>query len=500
MSTIKLLLPGGKSFEIASPFTKQISKLSGLSLILNIISLTAVSLFAFLLPISGTLFNSDTETSSLKFLLIFVFAFLIIFILKLFIQDNGFIIDPKGMLMILVFNLILTTLSITITTLRVSSTFGTTGFRYLSGLALMSLIGLFYFLNLYASNTKGLNRILNFISAGSIFYVLWYLISFNQTSSQFINNLPLVIVGFAILITRVLLNSTKRLGSVAVLAVGLLILVAIPFNASTFPPLFVVTVLLFIATTLVIALYFLKNKKYLRARLSQIKTNIVNFIRVKKVRIPMKQGLADLHLVTILMIPVLLLITAIFFYIKMPETSKANLLTDISSQYSEGMRIILAGSNSINGSNIRSILVGVGNDNYNPARSFFVNVLVISGLIGGAIYLFLWMYFIKAAKDLFSRSIREKKEYKIRALLLFAVILIPLILLISFNNLATVILLWVLYAIISSKQSNLNINYLDNTVVPANSKPIRLIISSAATIAILIGIFYSINLIFTVLK
>lgn len=500
MSTLKLILPGGRSLRVSSPFSKETNKLSGLSLIINVISLTAVSLFAFLLPISGTLFSTDTETSSLKFLLIFVFAFLVIFLLKLLIQGNNFIIDPKGMLMILIFNLVLTTLSITITTLRVSSTFGTTGFRFLSGIALMSLIGLFYFLNLYAANNVGLKRLLNFISAGTVLYVLLYLLSVNQTNNQFISNLPLITIGLSILIYRVLKSQSKRLGSISVLVMGLLILVAIPFNDTTYSSLFFFTFALFIATTLVIALYVLKNKTYLKTRIKIIKANVISFINVKKISIPNTKGLADLHLIVVLILPIFLLLTSVFFYIKIPELEKPTFLTEISTEYTDGIRIIMAGSNTITGNNLRTIVMGVGNDNYNPARSFFVNVLIVSGLVGSVIYLVLWGYFIKAAKDLFSRSFKEKKDSKILALLLFSVILIPLILLTSFSNLTTVILLWILYAVISSMQSKFDINYLDNKIATTKPKLISVILRTLLTLALIVGIIYSLTIIFGVIK
>lgn len=501
MSALKLILPGGRSLVIGSPFKKQSNSLAGISLIINLISLAAISIFALFLPISGTLLGSDAETSTLKFLLFFVFVFLIIFILKFAIQGGAFIIEPKGLLMILVLNLVLTTLSILITTLRVSNTFGTTGFRYLSGIALMSLIGLFYFLNLYAANTQNIKRFLNLLSLGTILYVVIYLVTTNQTSNQVISNLPLITIGFIIFAYSLLQSRSKISATFAMFVLGILILVAVPFSVATYPTLFYYTLVLLIAYSLVISLYSLKNKQQLKVRFSQIKSNIINFLKVKKVSIPTNKGLSDLHLVIVFIIPIVLVLSALFFYLNTPQNTRITLFTDIADQYSEGIKIITAGSNSINGSNLRSILMGVGGDNYNPSRALFVNVFIISGVLGGLIYIGLWLYFIKSAKDLFLRKIKSKGDYKLAGLVLFYVILIPLVFLISYSNILVVVLLWIMYSLISVIQGNQNINYMDNTINTGKKlKPAASIVKFIAVALLLIGVIYSMNLIFIVLN
>lgn len=501
MSALKLILPGGKSLILNSPFKKQTHSLTGISLIVNMISLAAVSIFALFLPVSGTFFSSDSETSTIKFLILCVFAFLTIFILKLSIQGGAFIIEPKGLLMILVLNLILTTLSILITTIRVSNTFGTTGFRYLSGVALMSLIGLFYFLNLYLANAVNARRFINLLSLGTILYVVVLLVTSNQTSNQIISNLPMLTIGFMIFVYSLLQNKSKVSSTFTMLILGLLILVATPIGSATYANLLHFTIVLLISYLLVLTLYILKRKKELKLRFSQIKSNIVNFIKVKKVSIPTNKSIDDLHLVIVFVMPVILLLSALFFYFNVPTSARGNLVSNIGNHYVEGLKIISAGSDTINGSNIRSILMGVGGDNYNPARPFFVNVLVVSGIVGGLIYLGLWLFFIKAAKDLFVRKIKSYGDYKLVGISLLSVILIPLMLLISYSNILVITILWIMYSIISAKQGKLNLNYLDNSINSEKRlKPTAAVFKFLGISILLLGIAYSLNLILIILK
>lgn len=501
MSALKLLLPGGKSITLSSPFKKQTHNLTGISLVVNMISLVAISIFAIFLPLSGTFFSSDSETSTLKFLIICVFAFLIIFILKLSIQGGAFIIEPKGLLMILVLNLVLTSLSILITTIRVSNTFGTTGFRYLSGVGLMSLIGLFYFLNLYLANAFNAKRFLNLLSFGTIVYVVVFLVTGNQTSNQIIANLPMLTIGFMFFAYSLLQNKSKITSSFTILILGLLILIATPIGTATYATLLYFTSVLLIAYSLVLTLYTLKKKKELRNRFLQIKSNIVSFIKVKKVSIPTNKSISDLHFVLLFIMPAILLLSAVFFYFNVPSTAKNNLVSNIGENYVEGLKIISGGSSTINGNNLRSILMGVGGDNYNPSRPFYVNVLVVTGLIGGIIYLGLWLFFIKSAKELFIRRIKTSGDYKLVGITLLSVILIPLMLLISYSNILMVIILWIMYALISAMQGDLNLDYLDNSInAEKRLKPLAASIKFLAISILLLGVVYSLNLILIVLK
>lgn len=500
MSRLKLLLPGGKSLTIASPFKNQTKNFANFSLILNFVSLVLVSVFALFLPLSSQFFSQDSETSTLKYLILFVLLFLIVFLLKILIQGNSFLIEPKGLLLILIFNLVLTSISVTVTTLRVSNTFGTIGFRSLSGLALMSLIGLFYFLNLYSLNIASVRKIFGLMGLGTIIYLIVHLLSADQTVTQATANLPLLVTGFSLLAYTVLRSTTRIFGSILLFIVGILMLISVPISSASYGNLLYFSLIFIVAYVMVLTLFTLRYKTQLKDRFRQIKKNIQNFIQVKKVKVPTNKGLADLHLVLIYILPIIVLITALFFFLNIHPANRTNLFTSIAQYYNDGFRQITGGTYQISGETLRPILLGVGSDNYNPSLPFLVNVLIVSGLVGTSIYLYLWVYFIKAAKDLFQKKLRLKKDFKITGIILFLVILLPLNLMISYSNLLTVILLWIMFAIVSALQTPFTINYFDNTIAIKNKTRLRWGVNIAITAALVAGIIYTINFLFILIK
>lgn len=496
MAKLKLLLPGGNQVSFENPFQGQANTKVVINFFVNLVSVILISLFAFLLPLSGNLFVTDTETSTLRFVLIFVFGFFVLFTFKLLTNGTKILIDPKGLLVILLFNLVLTVLSITISTIRVSSTFGTTGFRSLSGLALISLIGLFYFFNLYAVNSNWLRRTLDLFTIGTAVYLIYSLIEPTVGLSQLIANLPLIAVAFGFLIVRVSETKNKLLGMLSLLLSLILIFAALPLNGSIEILYFVIT--LFIASSLVLSLYILRTKKTTKARLQSISSNIKNFLEVRKISVPTSKGLADLKFVLMLLLPVFLLLSAVILYFQIPQISRQNVITDITSQYTEGFRLITGGSSTIDQNNLRSILMGVGNDNYNPSQSFLVNVLIVNGLIGFLIFISLWIYFIKIAKDLLLSSIKSNKNYKVSVLILVTVILIPLNLAFSYASLITVVLLWLVYAFAVALQSKEKVNYFES-VNDEKSNRIMTFAKVVLAVAVVLAVIYLVNIIFGVL-
>jgi len=470
MSKLKLILPGGKSFTLSADFIKSSGKLDILVNIINTLSVGIFSLFIFLIPVSGSLFSLDFETSILRFLIIFILSFLLIFLLKLIFQGSSFVIDPKGLLIILIFNLVLTASTLSITVIKVSGTFGVMGFRYLSGLTLMSLIGLFYFLNLYSPNTVQIKRILNLFVGGTFLYLVLSLINSNTNSATIINALPLLVVGFTALVALVLSSKNKVVGSFLVLGYILMSLILLPFSQSTYYQLFIFTICIFISSSLGILLYWSKSKKEFAKRFSQIKTNISNFIEVKKAPVPTIKGLSDLHFLLVYISPIIILLVSMFFYFSIPVSTRTNIINTLTTPYADSIKLITAGTYSINTQNIRSILLGVGSDNYSAAWPFLANVITVTGFIGSTIYIFLWFYFIKIAKENFLRSIKDRSNFKLTGLLLFVSLFLPLVLLVNYGGILNLVVLWVVYGISSSLRTPRITSYLSNNIERSSTR------------------------------
>jgi hypothetical protein len=383
MATLKLLMPNGKAVYLNNPLKRN----SGLKLIilnlLNIVSLITLCVFAFLAPVSSLLFQSDSETASLRFLLILVFLFLVIFIIKIALRGNKLMNDPKGLLFILVFNLLLTTVSITVTTLRVSSAFGTTGFRYMSGIALMSLIGLFYFINLYAVKINYSKLIINLFSLGTLAYLILINFSASQTITQTLSMLPLIFIGFGIAIFNLNKVTFRPLWIVTCILYVLLLIINVPVNAVTAKSLFYFSILTLITYLLLAGLIYMRNKSTVKAKFRELKNNIPLLLAV--------------------IAPVILFISSVVFFLNISPSSRSNVFVDVVQQYQDGFRLV-TGNNALNGNNIRSILLGVGGDNYNPSKSFLVNVLIVFGILGVVVHFALWGYFIKLGRKLLFKS------------------------------------------------------------------------------------------------
>lgn len=499
MSKLRILLPGGKTFTLSNPLNNSNKYLSFFSLAVNYLSIAIIAIFSFLLPFSGQLMDSENNTSTLRFIVLFLILFLFVFLVKTLIQKRSFIIEPKGLLLILVFNLILTSLSILITTVRVSNTFGTDGFRSLSGIALMSLIGLFYLFNLYFADKAFRARLLNIFLVGSILSVFYNLIVHSQQDIDIIINIPLMVISFSLLVYKALTSTQKVIYSFALLIYGILILLTLPFNQVMYSELFYYILALFISYMVVMSLYITQSKYEIRKRIKEIKSNILNFLKVKKGFTPTNKGISDLYLVLFFVIPFILLISALLFYLNSPISSRNTFIVSEAQQYSNAFRSISGNSDSLTGNNIRSIFMGRGSDNYNTAYSFLVNVLVVHGLIGFAIYVFLWIYFIRTAVKRFNKDIKEAKDYKLSGFLLFNAIFISIVLMFSYSNLLTIVLLWIIYSLITSSYIKDNINYL---FTKDNLNKTKIFVISRASLIILLGIgsIYLINLLLSVIK
>lgn len=496
MSKLKILLPGGKSLTIKNVFKLNNNLLSNS---LNIGSLILISIFTFLIPFSGVILGLDSETSALRFLLLFVSIFSLVFIFKLVIQKRSFLIEPKGLLLILIFNLILTTLTILVSTLRVSNTFGISGFRYLSGITLMSLIGLFFFINLYLTKVRTRDYLLDILTLGSVFYIFVNFIFVQVDTLYFLLNIPLVVLSLSLVFYKLLLLPKKLLYSIAGLLYFVLILLALPLNGSTYSELFYYNFAFFISYLLVLILYIKRNKTNVFVRMKNIQQNIANFFKVKKGFTPTSKGISYLYYVIALLIPFLSVFIGILFLLGMSPSIRFSLFTAEAQQYVNVLSNISGRSSELTGSTIRSILTGVGADNYNSAYSFFANVILIHGLVGSTIYLILWGYFIIKAKSLFMQSIKNNGNVKLAAFLLFFSIFIPLVFLFSYSSLSVLVVLWFVYALISSMLIKEDIDYVStqvNNFKGNRDKILKLIILVLSSV----GIIYLISLLFSIVK
>src|SRR5690606_26403083 len=101
----------------SNPFTKEFITFKNLLVITNLLSIGVFSLFIFLLPtMAGILSYTELDTVVLRFLIFFVFALLAIFLVRVVLAGGKIIIDPKGFLMVLLFNLVLTASSVLVVT------------------------------------------------------------------------------------------------------------------------------------------------------------------------------------------------------------------------------------------------------------------------------------------------------------------------------------------------------------------------------------------------
>lgn len=500
MSKLKLVLPGGRSLTLSSNLTKYTNRMGLMVTIINLVSLFIFSLFAFLVPVSGIFFSLDQETSVLRFLIIFVMLFLLIFLLKLIIQGSSFVIDPKGLLMILVFNLILTLSSLSINVIKVSGTFGTMGFRYLSGLTLMALIGLFYFVNLYSSNTLHIRRTLKLFVLGTFVYILLSLSGTLQNSAEILNSVPLLVSGFALLSVLITTTKQKVVGTFILLIYLLLALIVIPFNTSVYPQLFFYSLSLLAAYLLSLTLYWTKTRKDFSKKVEEIRNNVRRFFAIKRVPTPTLKGLTDLHFVLVYIAPVILILLSAFFLLSTPLSSRNSMFNNISFTYNESIKLVTGGTYTITGENLRSVLLGVGSDNYSSAWPFFANVIVVSGLIGAAIYLFLWIYFIKIAKENFLRTIKEKRDFKLNGVLLFLSLFLPLVFLTNYGGILNLIILWLVYGILSSMQTLRQSNYLSNNIDRKMGRLPTKIIKSVLIIVSFIAVWNILNIALNLVK
>lgn len=441
MSKIKLVLPvGNKAVTFSNPFTKEFITFKNLLVITNLLSIGVFSLFIFLLStMAGILSYTELDTVVLRFLIFFVFALLAIFLVRVVLAGGKIIIDPKGFLMVLLFNLVLTASSVLVVTTRVSNTFGTIGFRYLAGITLISLIGVFYFTSLHTMVNTAVRRFVDLFIFGTEIFVLVQLLSERTSTQTSVIMASLPVLALAILLSAYRLLSEGKIDAVKaiILAVftGLSILI-IPLNIQSYSTLFLFTLALLISYLLVALLYVSRVKLTFKSR---VKTALNNF----KLKMLSK---SDVQVLAVLVVPVVLILALAFFYLNL---SNKNIFNPIVQQYSTALQNLNGGA-ELNTNNLRTLVLGKGSDNYSSNAPFLVNVLIVQGLLGVLIYAVLWTYFINKAKGALLYNLKNRRGFKLTAVILFYLILMPLVLIYSYPSLIAIILMWAAFALVGN--------------------------------------------------
>lgn len=493
MSKLKFLLPGGKSVTLKNPFTNLYKSI-------NFVALFVFQAFIVLLPLSTTLLSINAETSVLKYIFAGLIALIGIYLIKTILQGAQFFIEPKGLFFILIFNLILTAFGLFVSTIRVSTTFGTDGFRYLSGIALMSLIALFYIINIYVFNKKSFNQFINLLTFGIVLYLVFYLVFKNQTYTDLLLNFPIVLLGFVLLIYRAIKSNYQILDSIIPFIYLLASILVYSQSQSGFLGFIYYFVAIYIPLFIVLGIYLKKKRSFIKSRIFNLKLKIQRVLKNPKSLRLTPSFFRELFFIGLLLSPIILIVLSLILVLSLTESSRSGIFVNTINSYIDSFKFMIGGNSSLNIDNLRAFLLGKGSDNYNLSKSYFENVLIVNGFLGLIMYLFLSGFFIKLALKRFTESIKQSKQIFMPSILFFVSIFLPIVLVFSYGNLLTIVLLWIVYSLIATSYSTLKFNYLTELVTIKNQNRKYQILRTILVLLTAIVCIYVISLVFGVLK
>jgi len=397
--------------------------------ILEFADFTKTAIFFILLmlfPFSYLFFESlGFETSVFLSVLIgCIFAFGL-YGLQIALAFKKRFIDPKGLFYVLVFGLLTTTAAVLITPANAANTFGTTGLssvRGISGLAVISFLGIYYLVNLLIRNESLAKLSLYSLVTGVVSYCVYILIVGIPEANI------LVLITLLPYLLLALLTEKNNLVKITLLIGAILYGYIIFENIVVSDGLFVLLLISFVVSTVLTVLFFKDKEKTVTTAFSSIKPSKFQFDISSIVNFIFNYVFSLLKFVSIFTFLILLVLT-IYSFTK--DKDSIDVFENTSTSYEAIWKEVKAAPGSelklLSNSDIEvpAWAIGKGTVEANLGYPLFANVLLGQGLIGIAAYLLLVLFsFIYAIKSLFDKKDKYTFTYNFNVINSFVVLVI----------------------------------------------------------------------------
>ncbi len=381
----------------------------------------------FLLPVFFVLtniFNTAFESEPqylINYLIVSMAVLTSLFLGKLVLAGKKIVIDPVGFIPVLLFALGLIFTAVTSVNVGSSSTFGNSSTKLFSGLFVMILVSIFYFVSLYISNSTLLLRfnrlffalflfwyililatgILDYSNITSFLFNLFFVYVISLSSVLAVKNVKLSYLYKAVLAIIMFSVLFYYLGS-TIEFLGYLLAVTLIFNIG-----------LFIIWISLLQSGFLRFRRNFTELISMGKElfktrNLTKFLRIK-----------SLYTVThlLLFLSPFILSTVLVVVIAINNV-KISLFTETFESFKSS--ILSLGNNTASLENFRIILTGKGIASFSFSLPFFSNVIQIFGLIGTVSYGIIVIYGAKLALTTLKKyGLSSTTKFFVSSLLIF---------------------------------------------------------------------------------
>lgn len=355
MKKIEINLTPFLNFRFTLPTFISKSSLENVLKFLHFFNLILLSFFIFFFIFAGRLgISSSIETDTFKFTIFVLGIIYTIFFFSLVYIRKDRIVDPINFLPILVYALLTTISSVLSTSGGTANTFGILEQRGLSGILILSMIGLYYILNFYIKDLKLYKRFYSILLVSISLFTILAIIFSNYNDSIVLNNINLFILFPLIFSGGLLLKKGARTLILSLLIISILIIFIsvgdinlVLQNFATF--LFSLTVVS-IVSTIYILFRLIRNRK-------------------------LKKEFNSNYLY--LLIPIFLILSLVYLQINSPQI--------LASKLSSFRDIQLALNNLINLNGVDNIvktISGFGSTTLKPGISLVANIISTQGLIG----------------------------------------------------------------------------------------------------------------------
>ncbi len=461
MKKVNLALAGRKGFSLSFHIPDFGTKGSRTSELLRLISFTNFNLyyvfvFGLLLSFGVTkiLTAYNSEASLFFFSILSVTIGLSLYVLTVVLGGFRKVIDPKGVIVVLVFALMTTTAAVMVSPSSSSNTFGTAAVKALSGLAIISYLGIYYLSNVLLKNFDVVKKAM-YALFFSFVILFFYELAFegqNFIVGPFLFLMPL----YLYLIVR----RSYMMTVYALLFLGQLYFLLkneLLSNQDVFLISFIYGVVSLIITLKFVYLKrsIVKEKlevlKHETKALFNQKSKVSFNVRIKHFKVTLI-GLA------FLLSPVIFFGISIAMYVD--DHDVTNTFDTAYNQFSDSFEFLKDSDKDANfeTDDAKTLLTGMGADQtetikieyVSTIRSFVANVFVSQGLLGLFAYILLWSYGIYSGFKYLHSTLKGKvKDYsnvKFASSLLAVLIFIPLFSIFVYTGIVAMLIWWIVFS------------------------------------------------------
>jgi hypothetical protein len=399
--------------------------------------------------------SSSGETPLFHGFIIFILVSLALLGINIVLSGWKILVDPANFLTVLTFSLLLTLCAVFSIEASRNNTFGSTSFRGLSGIFVISLIVLYYFINIYIRDIVSFRKLINTLIAGLLIFFVYCSLALIENSSIIGMNIYIIGILIALLTLIAVLGKRRNLlFTVILLIVGLITFSNIG-NGAAYSTQILSLVWSFLITTLIVFIIYIVSKKdrktafaELRAEFKNRKINIIQLINKHPI---------------IKIAGILIVLIGLTMFVTNKLDSGESFIVEKFRQISTAF-MNLGDSEIVDLKFIQQILFGVGSKAITTTSSFIVNLINSLGLLGFAAYLFLILNIVYKATTFFNKNIRSPRNNLLSIITLFISIFVPIISLFVYPGLAFILIWWMFFSLISTSESK-DFNEKDNVIL-----------------------------------